>query len=104
MQNCDTPRAMKRLVSDDDLVGRYRITGPLIGEGSFSEVRACAHAPRAVAALTAAAQVYPAEDLDTHEMVRLALRRALAAAALRRARAARARWLSRSSATSWTEW
>lgn len=31
---------MKRLVGDDDLVGRYRITGPLIGEGSFSEARA----------------------------------------------------------------
>lgn len=33
---------MKDLVCEDELVGRYRITGKFIGEGSFSQARACA--------------------------------------------------------------
>ena len=32
---------MGRLLREDELVGgRYRVTGPIIGEGSFAEVRA----------------------------------------------------------------
>ena len=35
---------MKDLVNEDELVGRYRITGKFIGEGSFSQARAHARA------------------------------------------------------------
>ena len=36
---------MGRLLKEDEVVGgRYRITGPFIGEGSFAEARAAAAA------------------------------------------------------------
>jgi hypothetical protein len=58
----------KQLVKASDIVGgRYKITGPFLGEGSFSEARDT-HARRATASRADrracnAVQVYPAEDL-----------------------------------------
>ena len=70
---------MGRLVKEDEVVGgRYRITGPLLGEGSFAEARTTPARPRAASpGLTrgaAAVQVYPAEDAETKQQVRLLTR------------------------------
>ena len=40
---------MKELVNEDELVGRYRITGKFIGEGSFSQARGRAAPSRGAA-------------------------------------------------------
>jgi len=40
----------KKLLQANEMVGRYRITGAMLGEGSFSEV-------------------YPAEDCETKQQV-----------------------------------
>lgn len=45
----------KKLLQTNEVVGRYRVTGAMLGEGSFSEV-------------------YPAEDCETKQQVTLPLR------------------------------
>jgi hypothetical protein len=67
----------KQLAKPGDwVVDRYKITGPFIGEGSFSEarlrLRSCVLRSVVDGADVAPSrqQVYPADDKDTHLQVR----------------------------------